>query len=87
MYAFIYWFFKPTGPIRWALEELPPAGFIFALLLPLIWIVSALWVWLGRYRLAFYLGISVSFGLSLLATRLSNPFHTYDMVAIEDRHL
>ena len=84
MYTIIYWFFKPTGPIRWALEDIPPAGFIFALLLPLIWIVSALWAWLGRYRLAFYLAIGLSFVLSLVATRLSNPFHTYDIVAVRE---
>lgn len=84
MYAIIYWFFKPTGPIRWPLEEIPPAGFIFALLLPLIWIVSALWAWLGRYRLAFYLAIGLSIGLSWIATRLSNPFHTYDIVAMRE---
>ena len=51
------------------------------MLLPLIWIISALWAWLGRYRLAFYLAIGLSFGLSCLATRFSNPFHTYDVVA------
>jgi hypothetical protein len=80
IYGFIYWLFKPTGPWRWPLEELPPAGFIFALFLPLIWIVSALWAWLGRYRLAFYLAVGLSFVLSLLASRLSNPAHTYDVV-------
>jgi hypothetical protein len=84
VYAIIYWLFKPTGPIRWPLEELPPAGFIFALLLPLIWIISALWSWLGRYRLAFYLAIGSSLVLSLVASWLSNPSHTYDVVAVED---
>jgi hypothetical protein len=84
MYAIIYWLFKPTGPFRLALENIPPAGFIFALLLPLIWIVSALWAWLGRYRLAFYLAIGLSFALSLIATRLSNPFYTYDIVALRE---
>jgi hypothetical protein len=84
MYAIIYWFFKPTGPIRWPLEELPPAGFIFALLLPVIWIISALWAWLARYRLAFYLAIGLSFLLSWVATWVSNPFHTYDIVAVEN---
>jgi hypothetical protein len=83
-YGSIYWLFKPTGPTRWPLEELPPAGFIFALLLPLIWIISALWSWLGRYRLAFYLALGISFVLSWLATHFSNPAHTYDVAAIED---
>lgn len=83
MYGFIYWWFKPTGPIRWPLEEVPPAGFIFALLLPLIWIISALWAWLGRYRLAFYLAICISFVLALVASRFGNPVHTYDVVAVE----
>jgi uncharacterized membrane protein YjdF len=83
MYGFIYWWFKPTGPIRWPLEEVPPAGFIFALLLPLIWIISALWASLGRYRLAFYLAICISFLLAWLASRLGNPVHTYDVVAVE----
>jgi hypothetical protein len=67
------------------IEELPPAGFIFALLLPLIWIISALWAWLGRYRFAFYLVVVVSLALSCTATRIGNPFHTYDVVAITDR--
>ena len=83
MYGFIYWWFKPTGPIRWPLEEIPPAGFIFALLLPLIWIISALWASLGRYRLAFYLAICISFGLAWVASRLGNPVHTYDVFAVE----
>jgi hypothetical protein len=85
-YGFIYWLFKPTGlGGAQPLEGVPPAGFIFALLLPLIWIISALWAWLGRYRLALYLAIGILVGLSWLATRLNNPFHTYDVVAIEDR--
>jgi hypothetical protein len=84
IYAIIYWLFKPTGPVSWPLDELPPAGFIFALLLPLIWIISALWAWLGRYRVAFYLAIGISFVLSFLATRFRDPAHTYDVVAIEE---
>ena len=83
MYGVIYCWFKPTGPIRWPLENVPPAGFIFALLLPLIWIISALWAWLGRYRLAFPLAICISFGLVWAASRLGNPVHTYDVVALE----
>jgi hypothetical protein len=84
-YAFVYWLFKPTG-LGWAqpLEGVPPAGFIFALLLPLIWIISALWAWLGRYRLALYLAIGILVGLSWLATHSTNPFHTYDVVGLED---
>jgi hypothetical protein len=84
MYGFIYWLFKPTG-LGWAkpLEGVPPAGFIFALLLPLIWIISALWAWLGRYRLAFPLAICISFGLVWAASRFGNPVHTYDVVALE----
>jgi hypothetical protein len=84
MYGFIYWLFKPTG-LGWAkpLEGVPPAGFIFALLLPLIWIISALWAWLGRYRLAFSLAICISFGLAWAASHFGNPVHTYDVVALE----
>ena len=84
MYGFIYLLFQPTGFAK-SLDELPPAGFIFALLLPLIWIISALWAWLGRYRLAFYLAIGILFGLSWLATRFNHPFHTYDVAGIEHR--
>jgi hypothetical protein len=83
MYGFIYWLFKPTGPFRHPLEEVPPAGFIFALLLPLIWIISALWAWLGRYRLAFPLAICISFVLAWAASHFGNPVHTYDVVALE----
>jgi hypothetical protein len=86
IYAFIYWWFNPTGLAK-PLEGVPPAGFIFALLLPLIWIVSALWAWFGRYRLAFYLAIGISFVLSWLATTFSNPAHTYDVVAAQDSPL
>jgi hypothetical protein len=95
VYTLIYWFFKPTGrldllldqvlpaSIHWvrALDSLPPAGFIYALLFPLIWIISALWAWLGHYRLAFYLALGLSLGLTLLATRLGKPVHTYDVIA------
>ena len=83
MYGSIYWWFKPTGPIGWPLENVPPAGFIFALLLPLIWIISALWAWLGRYRLAFPLAICISFGLAWAASHFGNPVHTYDVAAVE----
>ena len=82
-YGFVYWLFKPTGPFRYPLEEIPSAGFIFALFLPLIWIISALWAWLGRYRLAFPLAIGISFVLAWAASRFGNPVHTYDVVAVE----
>jgi hypothetical protein len=97
VYAGIYWFFKPSGAVdlfldrvlpasvRWvrALDSLPPAGFIYALLFPLIWIVAALWAWLGHYRLALYLALGTSLALTLLATRLGRPVHTYDVAAME----
>jgi hypothetical protein len=96
VYTLIYWFFKPAGKldlfldqvlpasIRWvrALESLPPAGFIYALLFPLIWIISALWAWLGHYRLALYLAVGLSLALTLLATYLGKPVHTYDVIAM-----
>jgi hypothetical protein len=96
VYTLIYWFFKPTGKldllldqvlpasIRWvrALDSLPPAGFIYALLFPLIWIVAALWAWLGHYRMALYLAVGLSVALTLLATCLGRPVHTYDVIAM-----
>jgi hypothetical protein len=72
-----------------ALENLPPAGFIYALLFPLIWIVAALWAWLGRYRLALYFAVIFSaavywlMSVSWLPAFLGNPVHTYDVVAME----
>jgi hypothetical protein len=100
MYTIIYWFFKPIGKVdlfldrslpEWmrSLDSLPPAAFIYALIFPLIWIISALWAWLGRYRLALYLVVFVSFvfywcaSSSPLATRLGNPVHTYDVAPMK----
>jgi hypothetical protein len=100
-YTIIYWFFKPIGTVdslldqllpEWmrALENLPPAGFIYALLFPLIWIVAALWAWLGRYRLALYFAVIFSAAVywltsvSWLPAFLGNPVHTYDVVAMEN---
>jgi hypothetical protein len=87
IYAIIYWLFKPSWRIHLPLEELPPAGFIYALLLPLIWIVSALWLFLYRYRFALYLAVGVTFILTFLATlsvverTIGGPAHTYDLMA------
>ena len=86
VYTLIYWLFKPTLSIHLPLDEVPPAGFIYALLLPLIWIVSALWSYLSQYRFAFYVVVLVSLFLSLIATRpfiedtIGGPAHTYDVV-------
>ena len=86
IYGIIYWLFKPTLHIQLPLENVPPAGFIYALLLPLIWIVSALWVFLYRYRFAFYLTIVITFLFTFAATRsfvettIGGPTHTYDVV-------
>ena len=66
-YAYIYYRFNPDGGL--ILEGVPPAGFIFALLLPLIWIIAALWAWLGRYRLALYVALALSFFLSCTDSR------------------
>ena len=85
IYTVIYWLFKPSG-IGLPLENIPPAGFIYALFLPLIWIVTALWVYLSRYRLVFLAVIGITCALTWAATRdaiqsrIGGPSHTYDIV-------
>jgi hypothetical protein len=66
IYTIIYWLFKPSG-IALPLDDVPPAAFIFALLLPLIWIVTALWAYLSPYRLVFLTAVA----LTMLLTRLA----------------
>jgi hypothetical protein len=88
--AFIYWvvFFvlKPDAwihffPISW----LPPAGFTYALFLPLIWLLSALRVHFGRYRITLALLTAyglVTYGLSsqdCYENVMGGPTHTYDV--------
>jgi len=86
IYMVVYWLFKPTSWFKVSLENVPPAGFIYALLLPIIWIVSALWAYLSRYRVALYFAIGGSWLLYFAATRpaieaaLGGPTHTYDVM-------
>lgn len=85
VYTSIYWFFKPSG-IGFPLQNIPPAAFIYALLLPLIWIVTALWVYLSRYRLAILAAVLATALVTRLATihwieaAIGGPSHTYDVV-------
>lgn len=90
IYTIIYWLFKPSG-IGYSLENIPPAAFIYTLLLPMIWIVTALWVYLSRYRLVFLAVVIATLLLTRLATMhriesaIGGPTHTYDVVPEQNR--
>jgi hypothetical protein len=87
----IYWIvYRIMKPDSWTqlvqVVSLPPVAFIFALLLPIIWLLAALWFHLRRYRIALIVtalyGISV-YGLAensdFIQRNLGGPAHTYDV--------
>ncbi|MBI3801942.1 MAG: patatin-like phospholipase family protein [Deltaproteobacteria bacterium] len=87
----IYWIvYRIMKPESWThlvnIDSLPPVAFIFALLLPIIWLLSALWFHLRRYRIA--LIVAVIYGISIyglaensdfIQRNLGGPAHTYDV--------
>ncbi len=90
----IYWIvYRILRPDSWTnlvnIESLPPVAFIFALLLPIIWLVGALWFHLRRYRIAFI--VAVIYGISIyglaensefIQRNLGGPAHTYDVFEV-----
>jgi hypothetical protein len=92
LYWVIYGVLKPrTGlQVSWfRIEALPPAAFVFALLLPLIWISTTLWIHWRRYRIMLLVVVAVGAGAYWLASRpalhasLGGPVHTYDVFTSE----
>ncbi|MGQ0810455.1 MAG: hypothetical protein ACT4OO_04435, partial [Nitrospiraceae bacterium] len=69
-----------------SIESFPPAAFLYALLLPLIWLVSALWAYLRRYRITLLLAIAIGillYGIGstrLIESTIGGPSHTYNVV-------
>ena len=92
----LYWFlYRIMKPDSWThlvnIERLPPVAFILALLLPLIWIIGALWFHFRRYRIvliafAVY-GIFV-YGAGeksqFVQKHFGGPAHTFDVFQTSD---
>ena len=78
-YIGLYAWFKYHDP-----HNLPPATFIFALLIPLVWLVSFFWLPLRRYRLTLFvvaLGLYILYSLGGGPLRiLGDPANTFDVV-------
>jgi hypothetical protein len=92
LYWTLYWVLKPGSWLqlpRFRIEALPPAAFVFALLLPLIWISTTLWIHWRRYRvilLVVVIGGVVAYrvaSLSWVHTAVGGPVHSYDVFAAE----
>ena len=86
LYFGLYRIMKPdswTGYLE--IESLPPAAFIFALLLPLIWLIGALWFFFRPYRII--LVACVIYGIVIywvgerrfVQSSLGGPAHTFDL--------
>ena len=84
----VYWVvYRILKPDSWTMlvdiHSLPPAGFLYALLLPLIWIVSATWLHLRRYRVTLALALLVEVCLFSIAaipwveSKVGGPAHSY----------
>ena len=85
-YFAVYLLLKPNSWIHvFEIAVLPPAAFIYALLLPLIWLISAVWIHLQRYRIILLGSVVSGFLLSWLGSRpviesyVGGPTHTYDV--------
>lgn len=85
-YFAIYRLLKPNSWTHvFEIAALPPAAFIYALLLPLIWLISALWIHLQRYRIILLGSVVIGFLLYWLGSRplvedyVGGPTHTYDV--------
>lgn len=63
-------------------DWLPTAGFIYALFLPLIWLISAIWFHLRRYRLVLF--VVILFPMITSLPFFVDPSHTYDISSVRD---
>jgi hypothetical protein len=95
IYWLVFFILKPDAWIHLApINSLPPAGFIYALFLPLIWLLSSLRIHFGRYRitllpLVIYGVVTYYFSsLDSYENRMGGPTHTYDVFDIrnDQRH-
>jgi hypothetical protein len=96
LYWVLYMALKPGSwfQLPWfRIEALPPAAFVFALLLPLIWISTTLWIHWRRYRIILLVVVVVGAAAYWVATRPSvhaavgGPVHTYDVFAADGASL
>jgi hypothetical protein len=95
VYWVVYRIMKPNSWTHWVnIENLPPVGFIFALLLPLIWLIAGLWFHLRRYRIVLIVfliyGIFI-YGVAerseLLQKYLGGAAHTFDVFQTQEKPL
>jgi hypothetical protein len=92
LYWILYLIMKPdswTGFVN--IESLPPVAFIFALLLPLIWMIGALWFHFRRYRIvliAFVVYGILVYGVGeksqFVQKYFGGPAHTFDVFQTSD---
>lgn len=88
-YLAVYWLLKPGSWTQlFQINSVPPAAFIYALLLPLIWLISAFWVHLKRYRIMLLGGILIGVtpygigGTRYVEETIGGSAHTYDVLTI-----
>lgn len=87
VYLLLYETLRPGGAFYRYLDRLPPAGFLYLLLILLVLVVSIIWVRFRRYRLALYVVVVWLLAVKLLqgwgppegTWWLGNPVHTYDV--------
>jgi hypothetical protein len=87
LYLFLYRTLRPGGVFYAGLDALPPAGFLYLLVVLVVLVVSFLWVRFRRYRLTFYVFVFWVIAVKLLQSWapadgnwwLGQPVHTYDV--------
>ena len=81
----VYFLLKPGSVIDIGPESLPPVAFLYALLLPIIWLLSGLWLHFRRYRIILFLLVFLGVGLYTIGgtrwaeSTIGGPAHTYDV--------
>jgi hypothetical protein len=91
VYLFLYYTLLPGGWLHAYLDDLPPAGFLYLLLISLVLVVSALWIPLHRYRMALYAFAAWFLAVNALQSSgpvggswwRGNPVHTYDVYRLD----
>jgi hypothetical protein len=86
IYWIVYRILRPDSFTQlFDIEDVPPAAFIYALLLPLIWLISGLWAHISRYRIVLLSAILVGMvlygigGTRVVESTIGGPAHTYDV--------